>query len=134
MKPRTLAAVCLLLIVLIQFGAIGGLLSPSPVPGEGLHVAIIWESGNRGEIPPGQLDAIFSTDVDAMIKAASGKKFLMDVNQDQSSESDEWARRAFALPRTSLPMIVIDCDGRGEAGPVPGTVDAMKKLVGKYTR
>ncbi|OGT54384.1 MAG: hypothetical protein A3E01_03050 [Gammaproteobacteria bacterium RIFCSPHIGHO2_12_FULL_63_22] len=134
MTSRTLAAVCLLLIVLLQFGTVGGLLHSSPVPGEGLHVAILWESGNRGEIPPGQLDAIFSTEVDDLIKASGGAKFLMDVATDQRSESDEWARRAFAIPHPSLPMIVIDRNGRGEAGPVPTTVDGMKKLVGKYAK
>lgn len=134
MNRYGVAALCVILALLLNLG-VSSLLPSSPVPGQGLHVMIVQDASPdaRRDLPPAVKDAMYSTEIDSLIKSVGGKKYLVGHTQDMSSESDEWAKRAFLVPRTTLPAVVIDRDGRGEAGPLK-PLPEFKVQVGKYLK
>lgn len=141
MSRRTfLIAACLFGIVWLNQGGSGGLPIPgrpqSPVPGSGLHVLIIEDRLNRQDLPPTQLDAMMSANVDEMIRKNAGHKYLYDKNQDVSTKDDPWVKAAMKVNRTTLPWLVIDNNGKGSSEPFPRTPGQETKefetLVQKY--
>lgn len=122
----------LIVVALLVYFLRSEMLPSSPVPGVGLHVMVIEDKSPEGRkaLTAEQFDSLYSVDLDNQIKAAGGKKFVVGHTQDMASESDEWAKRAFAVPRTTVPWVVIDRDGRGEAGPMKD----LRVQVGKYLK
>lgn len=106
----------------------------SPVPGDGLHVLVVEDRPNRRDLPPAQLSAMMSAEIDTLVRENNGKKYLYDQKQDVSGKNDPWVTAAMTVPRKSLPWVIIDKDGRGEAVAMPGNLKEYKDLLHKYVK
>ncbi len=106
----------------------------SPVPGSGLHVLIVEDRLHRQDLPPAQLDAVMSADVDELIRNAGGHKYLYDQNQDMSRKDDPWVLSAMKVPRKKLPWVVIDNNGKGASQEFPANSEEFKSFVGGFIK
>jgi hypothetical protein len=111
-----------------------------PLPGEGLRVLIVFESGDVSKLPSGQLATIYGRKLREYLDThcATGpdgktKEWrIYDADVDVSGESPAW-QAAMKVARTSLPWIVISNGARGSyAGPLPADADQTIALISKY--
>lgn len=133
MSRRNFIGVALLGLALwLNWGGDGSIIDvkpSSPLPGTGYHMLVVEDRPNRQKLEPAQFDAIFSTDIDAMVREVQGKKYLYDQNQDMSKKDDPWVIEAMKLPRESLPWLIHDYNGKGESIPYPAKLDDAKAKV-----
>lgn len=101
---------------------------PAPFPADRLSVLIVEEAQDRYLLPQSQL-SIFSAGQVWMNSAGIASKIL-DPNTEGVNEQP-WAS-AFAVPRDSLPWVVISNGVSGFSGPLPPTVEAFVELVGRF--
>ncbi len=137
MNRKIVCALSLLGIFLLNYGGTGDGLLPvigetSPVPGTGLHVLIVEDRAKRQSLPPGQFDAMMSADIDELIRAKNGTKYLYDQHQDVSIKADPWVKDAMKVPREKLPWLVLDKDGNGTSEAFPLEPREFKELLQKY--
>jgi hypothetical protein len=112
---------------------------PPPIPGPGLRVLVVYESGDLSRLPAGQMAALYSKTFRDLLNAKcavgpDGKTRewrIFDADVDLSGESDTW-KAAMSRPRKSLPWIVVSNGTTGHEGPFPATADEAVKLVEKY--
>lgn len=112
---------------------------PAPIPGNGLRVAIIYESADLSRLPKAQLAILSSAQVRDWLsahcaKGADGKTpdwVICDQNVDMTYAADTW-KQVLARPRKSLPWIVISTGRKGFEGPLPADVPATMELLKKY--
>lgn len=137
MNNKFVAVLCLLGAYFLN-GSSGSIILPgidkSPVPGSGLHVLIVEDRLHRQDLPPAQLDAMMSADVDELIRGAGGRKYLYDQNQDMSRKDDPWVLSAMKVPRKKLPWVVIDNNGNGVSQEMPANNDEFKSFVGGFIK
>lgn len=104
---------------------------PPEIPGDGLAVALIQESGDA------QLQALAqSAAFTAAVRAAGGEYRLLDATQRPELDDPRWLA-AWELPRDGLPWLVISHQAkrRGYRGPPPTNeagqvdVDAIVDLI-----
>lgn len=137
MNNKFVAVLCLLGAYFLN--ASGGTsilpsIDKSPVPGSGLHVLIVEDRLHRRDLPPAQLDAMMSADVDELIRDAGGHKYLYDQNQDMSRKDDPWVLEAMKVPRKKLPWVVIDNNGNGASQELPANSEEFKSFVGGFIK
>lgn len=131
-QNQMIGAACLILALILNWGDHPGLITPSkksPLPGEGYHQLIIEKKADRERLPPEQKDAIFSADIDEMVRAAGGRRYVYDPEQDLSKKDDQWVLDAMKLPRGELPWLIHDFNGNGESIAMPKNPKDMKERV-----
>lgn len=111
---------------------------PAPIPVAGLRVLVIEDSDNREKLPRDQQAVLTSDLIREYLesKCATGRKNqkeyrFWDEHVDAKLEDKHW-QDALALPRTSLPWIIISTGSAGYAGPLPANVDQTLELLRKY--
>ncbi len=112
---------------------------PSPFPGDGLRVLIIFESGELSKYPAPQQAALYSKSVRDYLNSkcpagADGKTKewrMWDKDVDASAEAEHW-QNGLKRERKSVPWIVIGTGKAGYEGPLPADSDALLKLLQKY--
>jgi hypothetical protein len=109
-----------------------------PIPGEGLRVLVVYETAELSKLPPGQVNALYSSDVRAYLNAkcsqgTGGARNWRVWDKDIDATNDEaWTREALKRPRQSLPWVVITNGTGGFEGPLPGSVDDTLALLKKF--
>lgn len=127
----------------------------APIPGDGLQVLFVFETGTAAKIPPAQQSILYGKTVREYLNAKSplgpdGKTRqwrIWDKDVDASNEQAVWQealKRANLKsaewkpakdgkgPKTALPWVIISNGRTGYEGPVPETVEEMLKLLKKY--
>jgi hypothetical protein len=111
---------------------------PAPIPGPGLKVAVVYESGEN--LTPEQNSILYGEKVSAYLNQVAapgpgGRKFwrILEQNRVYPPELQVW-NDVLKRPRTSLPWIVISNSATGYEGPLPPTEDQTIELVKKYVQ
>jgi hypothetical protein len=112
---------------------------PAPIPTAGLRVLIVEETADRPKLPAGQA-AIFTSAalrdwLDAnCAKTPDGKApdwRILDKDADLALDLPHW-RQAMALPRSTLPWLIVSDGSRGYSGPLPATEAETLALLDAY--
>ena len=111
-----------------------------PVPGDGLHLLVIYETDDRVSMPAGQRSIIDSVPVRQWLR----EKGFVDENhkstarffdpQTELVEEDQWFRDALALKTESLPWMIVSNGKSGFSGPLPKTIEEFKAVVGRFAK
>ena len=106
---------------------------PAPIKVEGFHVLMVEETAKRGELPPSQAMIFTAKAVRDFVREKGGDEALrvLDQNDDMSQDLPLW-REAMALPRQSVPWIVISNGRTGYEGPLPPTIDETLTLLNRF--
>jgi hypothetical protein len=102
-----------------------------PVPGDGKHLAIIYETQDRASMPRGQQEIIDSVTIRKMLIDGGWTARYLDDDTEFTTES-QWFRAAVELPMDSLPWVVLSNGKAGYSGPLPQTAREFTELVDKY--
>jgi hypothetical protein len=113
--------------------------SPAPIPAPGLHVLMVYESGELSKLPPAQLSVLYAKSIRDYLQAKcpvgpDGKTKewrIWDQNTDASGDAPVW-RDVMNRPRASVPWIIISNGTTGYEGPLPRTIDETLVLLRKY--
>jgi hypothetical protein len=113
--------------------------SPAPIPAPGLHVLMVYESGELSKLPPAQLSVLYAKSIRDYLQAKcpvgpDGKTKewrIWDQNTDASGDAPVW-RDAMNRPRASVPWIIISNGTTGYEGPLPRSIDETLVLLRKY--
>lgn len=101
---------------------------PAPFPVDELAVLIVEESTERSTLPQAQLDIFTAGQVWMDQNGIEG--MILDPDT-QGVNMPPW-REAFAVPRQSVPWIVISNGRSGTSEPLPQSLEAFKELVGRF--
>jgi len=113
-----------------------------PIPNEGFRAMIIYENNPKTEaerMPPSQQAILGSPVIRSYLdsKCAKGQDGktpewrMVEQHDDLSNESNIW-KLAMALPRASVPWIVVSDGKRGTSEPLPKTEAETLALLKKY--
>jgi hypothetical protein len=112
--------------------------SPAPIDGKGLHVLMLYETGELSKLPPNQKNAMYSKAVRDYLRAKcpvddDGQTTyrMWDKDVDASGDKKKW-QDAKARPHTTLPWVIISSEKGGYEGPIPGTPEEFLALLKKY--
>lgn len=113
--------------------------TPVPIPGDGLHVLMIYETGDVSKLPAAQANVLYSSNVRSYLNGHSplgpdGKTHewrVWDKDVDASAESKLW-QDAMKRPHASVPWIIVSNGKTGFEGPLPSSVDDTIKLLKVY--
>lgn len=110
--------------------------SPAPIPVAGLHVLIVYETGEN--LPSGQHSILYGEQVRTFLEGAcklytDGTKAyrIYDQNVDASGDIEVW-KNAMARSRASVPWLIVSNGKTGFEGPLPATPEEFISLVQKY--
>lgn len=111
----------------------------APIAEPGFRVLIVYESENLSGMTEAQKAAIWGAKVTQYLQSKCTKGIdntnpdfrRLDQNADVSKDAKYW-QDAMALPRDSLPWVVISTGKTGFKGPLPATEDEMLALLKKY--
>lgn len=112
--------------------------NPPPVVDTGFRVLIVFDNSSKASLPREQLAAIDSLDLRAYlnshcIKAANGApEWRITAATTQFSDDQPIWKKAMALPRTSLPWLVVSNGKEGESIPLPANEAALMEVITKY--
>ena len=102
--------------------------STAPFPADRLCVLIVEQTEDRDDYPRSQVDAITSTIWREYVESKGGDIRDLEPAATLINEA-EWVPKALAVPRESLPWLVISDGKTGYTGPFPENLDAfMAKL------
>lgn len=105
--------------------------SSSPIPINGLHVLIIEETGDRGNLPKEQLDILTGTSLSAYVKIHNGKFRQLDL--PVLEEEEQVWKDAAELERDSLPWLIISNHPKGGVSiPFPEDTGKIMTILEKY--
>lgn len=111
---------------------------PAPIPTAGFRVLIVLESSDLSKLPASQVSIITAKPIRdylelRCVKGSDGtpERRIWDKDVSTANVSKIW-QEAMALPRTSLPWIVISNGVAGFSGPLPPTVNETLELLKKY--
>jgi hypothetical protein len=113
--------------------------SPAPIPAPGLHVLMVYESGELSKLPPAQLSVLYAKSIRDYLQAKcpvgpDGKTKewrVWDADTDASGDAPVW-RDAMRRPRSSLPWIIVSNGTTGYEGPLPRSIDETLALLKKF--
>jgi hypothetical protein len=113
--------------------------TPAPIPAPGLHVLMVYESGELSKLPPAQLSVLYAKSIRDYLQAKcpvgpDGKTKewrIWDQNTDASGDAPVW-RDAMKRPRTSVPWIIVSNGTSGYEGPLPASIDEALKLLKQF--
>lgn len=135
-------AIIVLIVLLAMLGGTPGpgpdvdpddeIVDPDPpvITAAGPHVLIIEETADRGRLSTEQLTALFT--VSSWAGKRGFKWRVWDQQIDNQETDDPFWAAALALPRESLPWIVLADDDAGYSGPLPEDMDTIEDLVAEY--
>lgn len=101
---------------------------PVPIPGDGLRVVMIYESGDK--LPEAKLQTLYSSALRELVVSQKGKLRFYDKDQ---KPTEAWVVDAMKRPRTSLPWWIYSNGTQGGEGPLPdeaAALETLKKLGG----
>lgn len=99
---------------------------------------IVVESAELSKLPAKQLSILSAKEVvdyckTKCVKTNGHPDFrVWDQNVDVSRDPSAGMKAAFALPRQSVPWLIVSNGKTGYAGPLPATVTDMLTLLKKY--
>lgn len=111
--------------------------SPAPIPREGLHVLIVYETADASKLPPAQQAILYGETVRTYLNSkcaadpgvGAWKAWrIYDKDVDLSGESKLW-RDAMLRPRQTVPWVIVSNGRQGYEGPLPANVDDMLALL-----
>lgn len=103
-----------------------------PVPGDGRHVLVIYETDDRISLPRDQRSILDSVPLRQWLAESQWDVKFLDPDTS-FIDGDEWFQSALQVERASLPWVVVSNGKTGFSGPLPGTVEEFKELVGRYS-
>lgn len=132
----------LLLIVCswsLMGGGGGGLIPGRKI--DGGYVLIVYEAEDVSKYPAGQSLILQSTEFREWLDGKTSEDAdgnensrIWDKDTETTYVADVW-KQALALPRETLPWLVISDGSKGVfQGPLPESIDATKKLIGDYLK
>lgn len=112
---------------------------PIPIPGDSKRALIVYESSELSLIPPSQAVLITSGNVRDYLDSHCSKgpdgitpeRRIWDKDVDLTNVSETW-KKAMALPRTSIPWLVVSNGVAGYSGPLPLTEAELLTTLKKY--
>lgn len=109
-----------------------------PFPADGLHVLMVFETATQNQLPAGQRSILFARSVREFLngKTAKGPEGspayrIWDADTDVSGAAKVW-QDAMAVPRQSLPWLIVNNGRAWYSGPLPADPAAFQELVNKY--
>ena len=104
----------------------------APFPADGLHVLIVYESANNRQLTADQREIMGGADTRAFLDGVAPKRYrIYDQNSDLQFAPKVW-QDAMAVPRTSLPYLVISNGTTGFQGPLDMTPAKFRELVSEH--
>jgi hypothetical protein len=112
---------------------------PDPIPTDGKRVLIVYESSELSSIPASQSVLMSSAVVRDYLQSHCSKGpdgstpevRIWDQNVDLTNVPKVW-KDAMALPRSSIPWVIISNGVQGYAGPLPKTEAELLTVMKKY--
>lgn len=114
--------------------------SPAPIPANGLHVLVLYETADLAKLTPQQRLILYSQSIRDYLNAKcamgpDGKTRqwrLWDVNVDASNEQKIW-QDAMKRPRQGTPWIIVSNHPKGGyEGPLPASLADALDLLKKW--
>ena len=115
--------------------------SPAPIPADGLHVLVVYETSDLSKLPAPQQQILYSTTIRAYLDSKcplgpDGKTRewrVWDKDVSTTNESKIW-QDAMRRPRQSIPWVIVSNPqkGGGFEGPLPANVDDALILIKKF--
>lgn len=102
-----------------------------PVPGDGRHVLVIYETDDRISLPRDQRSILDSVPLREWLQTSKWDAEFLDPDT-AFLDGDEWFKQALTVERTGLPWVVVSNGKAGFSGPLPESVEKFKELVGRY--
>lgn len=124
----------ILLIVLILKFMGGGGFTPggsAPFPTDKLSVLIVESTEDRDELSRSQTAARDSVIWRAYVESVGGQWRVLDDQTDISKEL-EWVKSGMAVPRASMPWLVISTGKSGSSVPFPENLEALMLELKKF--
>ena len=105
------------------------------------HVLIVYEAEELSEYPPEQVLILQSVEFLEWLDGKTSEdengnenSRIWDKDTETTYVDDAW-KEALALPRESIPWLVISDGSKGVfQGPLPESIEATKALIGKYLK
>lgn len=112
---------------------------PTPIPTEGLHVLVVYETADLSTLPRAQMQVLTSGAVrdylnQKCVKGPDGKTAewrIWDKDVDAKNESKFW-QDVMARKRDKLPWLYVSNGKAVYEGPLPGTIDETLALLRKF--
>tara|TARA_R110000751_G_scaffold259689_1_gene358912 strand:+ start:252 stop:647 length:396 start_codon:yes stop_codon:yes gene_type:complete len=127
MKTATNIACVLLLLWLI----FGGGSSSAPIDVDRLTVVVVEQSEQRGGLPRPQLAAIMSAAWTIAVDKNGGQWARLDPDGDLS-KADQWLVDAAAVPRDSVPWLIVATPSGGTSMAMPADLPATMAAIEKH--
>lgn len=101
-----------------------------PFPADSLHVLIVYESADVNQLTDDQRAIIMGADVRGALDSAAPDRYrIYDQDADLTYVDQVW-KDAMAVPRESLPWLVISDGETGYSGPLDMTAAEFRELIG----
>lgn len=109
----------------------------APIDGDGLRVAIIYESSEQPKLSKGQQETMFAAEPRAYLTANCVKETgtaewrLIDQDTPFFDANSKW-KKALARPRASIPWLLVSNGKTGFEGPLPDSWADTKAIIDRY--
>lgn len=104
----------------------------APFPADSLHVLIVYESEDNTKLTSNQRAIIYGADIRSMLDSVAPRKYrIYDKDADLTHVPNVF-KDAMAVPRQSLPWLVISNGKGGFSGPLDMRVEEFRALVDQY--
>lgn len=103
----------------------------APIPESGLHVLIVYESGDLSKLPSKQVAILTATALRSYVADRHGEFRAFDKDADLANVDPKW-RKAMERKRSQLPWLIVSNGKTGFEGPLPSSVGDMMDLLKRY--
>lgn len=104
----------------------------APFPADSLHVLIVYESEDNTKLTSNQRAIIYGADIRSMLDSVAPQKYRIYDKDADLAHVPKVFKDAMAVPRESLPWLVISNGKGGFSGPLDMRVEEFRALVDKY--
>ncbi len=112
---------------------------PSPIPDQGLRVLVVYKATDLGKLTADQANILASTDIRSYLRSKcvmgpdskTPEYRFWDLDKPPGNDSPAIGK-LLALPRKSVPWVVISTGKAGFQGPLPPTINETMALLKKY--
>lgn len=106
----------------------------APIDVDSLHVLVLYESGEKHRMTPGQVDVI-----EDLTHAGALRRWLSTVGTHRTYDddvddqyADQWVKDALSKHDETVPWLLIANRSSGYVGPLPDGVEATRALIEEY--
>lgn len=105
---------------------------PAPIPADGLHVLLVYESSELARYPSAMVASWYSKKVRDYLTAKGNRWRIWDQNVDASGDTPVWQTALARAKGKGTPWLIVSNGKTGYEGPPPATTEALLALLKKY--